>query len=73
MISKVRELDYSQIRTYIDQLCITNMFLDGDPVKLMKQIVPEYISKNSELSKFDSLKSTMINLENDKQEKKVLQ
>tara|TARA_R110000868_G_scaffold16305_1_gene73443 strand:- start:3612 stop:5558 length:1947 start_codon:yes stop_codon:yes gene_type:complete len=75
MISKVRELDYSKIRTYIDQLCITNMFLDGDPVKLMKEIVPEYISKNSELSKFDLLKeeNNEEKSENDKQEKKVLQ
>ncbi len=53
MISKVRELDYNLVRTKIDELCVTNMFFNGDPVKLMKEIVPEYISSNSELCKHD--------------------
>tara|TARA_R110002033_G_scaffold171214_1_gene218613 strand:- start:26873 stop:28822 length:1950 start_codon:yes stop_codon:yes gene_type:complete len=54
MISKVRELDYVTIRSTIDQLCVTNMFFNADTVKLMKEIVPEYISNNSDLCKLDN-------------------
>ncbi|MGB3149555.1 MAG: nucleoside-diphosphate sugar epimerase/dehydratase [Maribacter sp.] len=53
-ISKVRALDYIKTRTKIDELCITNMFFNGNPVKLMKEIVPEFISNNSELCDLDS-------------------
>ena len=53
MIGKVRELDYNFVRTKIDELCVNNMFFDGDTVKLMKEIVPEYVSNNSELCKHD--------------------
>ena len=53
MISKVREIDYTQIRTKIDELCVTNMFFNGNTVKLMKEIVPEYVSQNSSLTKLD--------------------
>lgn len=53
MIGKVRALDYNFVRTKIDELCVNNMFFNGDTVKLMKEIVPEYISHNSELSKHD--------------------
>ncbi|ADV50422.1 polysaccharide biosynthesis protein [Cellulophaga sp. E16_2] len=53
MISKVRELDYTTIRSNINQLCVSNMFFDADVVRLMKEIVPEYISKNSDLCKID--------------------
>lgn len=56
-ISKVRELDYSTVRSQIDELCITNMFFSGNTVKLMKKIVPEYVSNNSELCELDK-KST---------------
>ena len=52
-ISKVRDLEYSVVRSKIDELCITNMFFNGNTVKLMKFIVPEYISKNSDLCEFD--------------------
>jgi len=52
-ISKVRDLDYADVRSKIDELCITNMFFSGNTVKLMKNIVPEYISHNSELSDLD--------------------
>lgn len=55
-ISKVRELDYPLIKTRIDELCITNMFFAGDPVVLMKKIVPEFVSNNSELCKLDDSK-----------------
>lgn len=56
-ISKVRTLDYPSIRTKIDELCITNMFFSGDPVVLMKKIVPEFVSNNSELCKLDDKSS----------------
>ncbi|WP_282051000.1 polysaccharide biosynthesis protein [Maribacter aquivivus] len=57
-ISKVRALDYPLIRTRIDELCITNMFFAGDPVVLMKKIVPEFVSNNSELCKLDDTKKS---------------
>ena len=53
MIGKVRELDYNFVRTKIDELCVNNMFFNGDTVKLMKEIVPEYVSNNSDLCKHD--------------------
>ncbi|WP_298479684.1 nucleoside-diphosphate sugar epimerase/dehydratase [uncultured Maribacter sp.] len=52
-ISKVRELDYTGVRLKIDELCITNMFFNGNTVKLMKKIVPEFVSNNSDLCKLD--------------------
>lgn len=53
MISKSRELDYSLIRSKINELCVSNMFFNGSTISLMKEIVPEYISRNSKLSSFD--------------------
>lgn len=53
MISKVRPLDYTEIRSRIDQLCVANMFFNQDTVMLMKKIVPEFISNNSDLCKLD--------------------
>ena len=53
MIGKVRVQDYNFVRTKIDELCVNNMFFNGDTVKLMKEIVPEYISHNSELCQLD--------------------
>ena len=56
MISKVRDIDYHDILSKIDQLCVANMFSDTSTVvSHMKQIVPEYISKNSELGKLDNI------------------
>ncbi|WP_422080630.1 polysaccharide biosynthesis protein [Ulvibacterium sp.] len=52
-ISKARELDYGDLRSKIDELCITNMFFSGSTVRLMKSIVPEYISQNSKLCELD--------------------
>lgn len=69
MISKVRDLDYASVRYMIDELCISNIFFNDNTVKLMKQIVPEYISNNSELCSLD--KSDVISLNNPKG--KVLQ
>ncbi|USD26962.1 polysaccharide biosynthesis protein [Flagellimonas marinaquae] len=53
MISKVREIEYGKIRTMIDELCISNLFFKDNVVQLMKSIVPEYISNNSDFCKLD--------------------
>ena len=53
-ISKVREVEYAKTRSKIDELCITNMFFNGNTVKLMKEIVPEYVSKNSDFCELDT-------------------
>ncbi|RYC51414.1 polysaccharide biosynthesis protein [Flagellimonas olearia] len=58
MISKVREIDYIQTRTMIDELCISNLFFKDNVVQLMKRIVPEYISNNSDFCKLDKKKNT---------------
>ncbi|MFD0799533.1 nucleoside-diphosphate sugar epimerase/dehydratase [Maribacter chungangensis] len=68
-ISKVRELDYAKTRSKIDELCITNMFFNGNTVKLMKQIVPEYVSKNSDFCELDKAKNT----NNNEQKLKIVQ
>ncbi|WP_343486590.1 nucleoside-diphosphate sugar epimerase/dehydratase [Allomuricauda sp. d1] len=52
-ISKARELDYIDLRSKIDELCITNMFFGENTVRLMKSIVPEYVSNNSKLCELD--------------------
>lgn len=57
MISKVREINYPKIRTMIDELCISNLFFKDNVVQLMKNIVPEYISNNSDFCKLDKNKS----------------
>nr|WP_299381601.1 nucleoside-diphosphate sugar epimerase/dehydratase [Allomuricauda sp.] len=54
MISKVRDIDYSKTRTMIDELCISNLFFKDNVVQLMKSIVPEYISNNSDFCKLDA-------------------
>ncbi|AZQ58463.1 polysaccharide biosynthesis protein [Maribacter sp. MJ134] len=55
-ISKTREINHLEVRSRIDELCITNMFFNGNPVKLMKEIVPEYVSNNSEFCNYDKVK-----------------
>ena len=56
MISKSREFDFEDIRSKINELCVTNMFFNGNPVALMKAIVPEYVSNNSDQCKLDKVK-----------------
>lgn len=53
MISKSRELCYEDTKSKINELCVSNMFFDQNTVRLMKEIVPEYISNNSKLCKHD--------------------
>ncbi len=56
MISKIREIDYANVRNKIDELCVSNLFFKDNIVQLMKTIVPEFISNNSDFSKFDTQK-----------------
>lgn len=53
MISKSREILYEETKSKINELCVSNMFFNDNTVQLMKEIVPEYISNNSELCKLD--------------------
>ncbi|MBW8245121.1 polysaccharide biosynthesis protein [Muricauda oceani] len=66
MISKVREINYPKIRTMIDELCISNLFFKDNVVQLMKSIVPEYISNNSDFCKLDENTSTLNGKESTK-------
>jgi len=63
-ISKTRDLDYGKLRSLIDELCIANTFFGENTVKLMKQIVPEFISNNSEFCELDRKES--VTFETDK-------
>ncbi|SIS51567.1 NDP-sugar epimerase, includes UDP-GlcNAc-inverting 4,6-dehydratase FlaA1 and capsular polysaccharide biosynthesis protein EpsC [Zobellia uliginosa] len=56
MIGKTRELDYTLVHAKIDELCVSNMFFNERTVSLMKEIVPEFISNNSELCLLDKKK-----------------
>ncbi len=66
MISKVRDIDYIKTRTMIDELCISNLFFKDNVVQLMKSIVPEYISNNSNFCKLDDDKEQSIKKETPK-------
>ena len=54
LISKTRELDYSAVKTKIEELCVTNRFQSNSIVMKMKSLIPEYKSNNSEYEKFDA-------------------
>ena len=76
MISKVRDLDYVNVRSKIDELCVSNMFFKADPVGLMKKIVPEFVSNNSEFCRLDKKENSIKNNREDshvdnKEEKKI--
>jgi FlaA1/EpsC-like NDP-sugar epimerase len=78
MISKVRDLDYADVRSKIDELCVSNMFFNSDTVSLMKKIVPEYVSNNSEFCELDKKESEDNNYSKEaqvgnKEEKKIVQ
>ncbi len=53
MIGKTREFDYLMVRSKIDELCVSNIFFNDNTVRIMKEIVPEYVSNNSDLCKLD--------------------
>ena len=53
-IAKVREYDYTDVRTSVQQLEHLSREVEiEDMVMLMKAIVPEFISQNSKFEKFD--------------------
>lgn len=60
-ISKSRQLEYGDLKSQIDELCISNMFFSENTVQLMKHIVPEFISNNSEFCKFDQKRKQVGN------------
>ena len=72
MIGKVRALDYAMVKSKIDELCVSNMFFNGNTMSLMKEIVPEYVSNNSEFCKLDETKETISKISDDT-EKKIFQ
>lgn len=54
LISKVKDLDYEHLKAKIEALCIFNLYNDRNMiVSKLKQIVPEYISKNSDFTCLD--------------------
>ena len=56
-IAKVREYDYNDALAGVDELERLSRAVEiTDMVKLMKQIVPEFISKNSKFEEFDNNK-----------------
>jgi len=67
LINKVRELNYSHVRSKIEELCVSSMFFNDYTIKLMKDIVPEYISSNSDLTRFDKKEEeqSVYNLSNE--------
>lgn len=54
LISKVKDLDYQRLKAKIEALCILNLYNDKNMiVAKLKQIAPEYISKNSDFTMLD--------------------
>jgi FlaA1/EpsC-like NDP-sugar epimerase len=66
MISRVRKLDYSLVKSYIDELCVSNMFFEDQTIAIMKKIVPEYISNNSKFCALDKKGMQKSNKTDDK-------
>jgi FlaA1/EpsC-like NDP-sugar epimerase len=54
MISKTRELNFAQVKSEIEDLCITNRFQNSNIVLKMKRLIPEYKSNNSDFERFDT-------------------
>ena len=56
-IAKVREYDYEEAKVTVDELERMSRIVEiPDMVRLMKKIVPEFISKNSKYEEFDKIK-----------------
>ena len=56
MIAKIQEIDTVQIVSLIDNLSVKkNILTNAEIVRLIKEIVPEYISNNSEFEKLDKV------------------
>ncbi|QLE02791.1 polysaccharide biosynthesis protein [Galbibacter sp. BG1] len=55
MISKTKEIDYKRLKAKIDSLCVLNLYHDKNIiVKKLKEIVPEFISQNSDYECLDT-------------------
>lgn len=55
MISKTKTMDYQKSKSQIDALCMLNLYHDTNIiVKKLKEIVPEFISENSEYEIMDA-------------------
>ena len=56
MVGKVREYDYNQVSEWFEKLRLaTETYDEMEIVKIMKEIVPEFISNNSEYETLDNL------------------
>lgn len=70
LISKVRPLNNTEVRTKIEELCVTNIFFSDSTIRLMKEIVPEYVSNNSVFSELDKDSKKDDSPKNNEKEKK---
>ena len=62
MIAKVQKIECESVRNGIEALCRINHELDFDKTVLkMKEIVPEFISKNSKFERFDVIVNKLLN------------
>lgn len=54
MIANVQDIDKATVAAQIEELCLINMDMDFEKtVKKMKEIVPEFVSNNSQFEVFD--------------------
>jgi FlaA1/EpsC-like NDP-sugar epimerase len=61
MIAKVRDIDVVDVLKNVIELCLLSKGCDNQSiVKKIKEIVPEYISKNSEFEKLDAKKTPVL-------------
>jgi len=71
LIGKIRKFDYNELNTKINDL-INNLTTEGDEmlVSRLKELVPEFISKNS---KFETLDHSDYKINQDKPKRKIKQ
>jgi hypothetical protein len=61
MIAKVRTYDFESIQTKVEELILLACdYHDNDVVKAMKNMVPEFISKNSIYEELDALEVVSV-------------
>ena len=61
MIAKVRDIDVIDVLKNVIELCLLSKGCDNQAiVKKIKEIVPEYISNNSEFEKLDAKKTPVL-------------
>ena len=55
MIAKTQELDFEKTKLLVDKLCLVNQKVENNTtVRMIKLLVPEYISNNSIYEKLDT-------------------